>query len=119
MGGHEAEKPVQLQHRPLRRSGEDAGKGTGSREDPTIHTPPIVEQIADGNLELLLLGGCGGWGCPTDAGKRNAGEAKEGETKRDGDAEKKEERRLVGERKIGEGKKVGEDENRKLGEDEK
>ena len=62
MGGHEAEKPIQLQHRPLRRSGEDAGKGTGSREDPTIHTPPIVEQIADGNLELLLLGGCGGWG---------------------------------------------------------
>ena len=57
--------------------------------------------------------------CTTDAGKNDAGEAKEGETKRDGDAEKKEERRLVGERKFGEGKKVGEDENRKLGEDEK
>jgi hypothetical protein len=62
MGGHEAEKPVQLQHRSLRRSGEDAGKGTGSRENPTIHTPPIVEQIADGNLELLLLGEGGGRG---------------------------------------------------------
>ena len=50
MGGHEAEEPLQLHHGPLRRSGEDAGKGTGGREDPTIHTPPIVEQIADGNL---------------------------------------------------------------------
>ena len=61
--------------------------------------------------------------CTTDAGEKNAGEAKEGETKRDGDAEKNEERRLVGKRKFGEGEKVGEkvgeDENRKLGEDEK
>jgi len=36
-----------------------------------------------------------------------------------GTPKKKKERRLVGERKFGEGKKVGEDENRKWGEDEK
>ncbi len=50
MGDHEAEDPLQLHHGPLRRCGEDAGQGTSGREDPTIHTPPIVEQIADGNL---------------------------------------------------------------------
>ncbi len=50
MGGHEAEEPLQVQHRPLRSGCEDACQGTGGREDPTIHTPPIVEQIADGNL---------------------------------------------------------------------
>ncbi len=62
MGGHEAEEPLQVQHRPLHSGGEDACQGTGGREDPTIHTPPIVEQIADDNLCLLLLSGCGGWG---------------------------------------------------------
>jgi hypothetical protein len=50
VSGHEAEESFQLHHGPLRRGGEDSGEGTGSREDPTIHTPPIVEQIADGNL---------------------------------------------------------------------
>jgi hypothetical protein len=56
-----AEESLQLQHRPLRSGGKDTVQGTGSGEDPTIHTPPMVEQIADGNLKLLLLGGCGGW----------------------------------------------------------
>jgi hypothetical protein len=50
VSGHEAEEPLQLHHGPLRRGGEDAGEGTGGGEDPTIHTPPIVEQIADSNL---------------------------------------------------------------------
>jgi hypothetical protein len=50
VSGHEAEEPLQFHHGPLRRCGEDAGEGAGGREDPTIHTSPIVEQIADGNL---------------------------------------------------------------------
>jgi hypothetical protein len=62
MGGHETEEPLQLHHGPLRRRGEDAGHGIDGREDATINTPPIVEQIPDGNLEFLLLGGYCGWG---------------------------------------------------------
>ena len=50
MGGHEAEEPLQIHNRPLRRRGKDACQGAGGREDPTIHTPLLVEQIADGNL---------------------------------------------------------------------
>ena len=79
--------------------------------------------------------------CTADAGKRDAGEAKKGVreddldieqeggraetdeeergTKREGDAEPDEERRLAGRRKFGEVEKFGEDEKRKFGEDEK
>jgi hypothetical protein len=79
--------------------------------------------------------------CTTDAGKRDAGEAKKGvwedawdreydgrraepseeerDTKRAGDADTDDERRLVGKQKCGEDEKFGEDENRKLGEGEK
>ncbi len=79
--------------------------------------------------------------CTTDAGKRDAGEAKKGgweddwdresdgrraetseeerDTQRAGDAETDEERRLVGTQKFGEDEKFCEDENQKLGEGEK
>ncbi len=50
MSGHEAEESLQRHHGLLHRCGEDAGEGTGGGEDPTIHTPPIVEQIAYANL---------------------------------------------------------------------
>jgi hypothetical protein len=67
--------------------------------------------------------------CTTDAGKRDAGEAKkgvraerneeEGDTKREGDAETDEERRLAGKRKDGEDERLKYRKDEKVGEDEK
>ncbi len=48
---HEAKKPIQLGHCcALRCRSLGAGQGTGSWEDPAIHAPPIVEQVADSDL---------------------------------------------------------------------
>ena len=67
--------------------------------------------------------------CTTDAGKRDAGEAKKGvraerseeerDTKREGDAETDEERRLAGKRKDGEDERLKVRKDEKVGEDEK
>ena len=83
MGGHKAEEPLQLHHGPLRRGGEDTGKGTGSREDPTIHTPPIVEQIANGIGRVWRVGKYRKWGAGGPTSRSEEGRIG---TYRDGEA---------------------------------
>ena len=59
MAGDEAKEALQPFHSAERRCGLLARQGTGSLEDPGVHQPPVVHQVANGYLNVLTLGGGG------------------------------------------------------------
>ena len=62
MGGHEPEQALQRSHGRKGSLGLGAGEGAGCGEHSPIDAPPVIQEVADGDLELLLLsqGGRGG-----------------------------------------------------------
>jgi hypothetical protein len=61
VGGHEAEQSLQSGHGREGSLGLSAGESTGSGEHPPIDTPPVIQEVADGDLQVLFLAQ-GGWG---------------------------------------------------------
>ena len=62
VSGRIAEKAVQVGHGRKSGVGLCAGQRTGGGEDAAVDTSTIIQEIAYCYLQLLLLGGSGGWG---------------------------------------------------------
>jgi hypothetical protein len=61
MRGDEAQETVKAGHGREGGGGLFRGEGAGRGEDPSVHAPPVVQQVAYCYLQFLGLGGCG-WG---------------------------------------------------------
>ncbi len=59
MPGDEAKETLQPFQGAERRSGLLAGEGTGGLEDPCVHQPSEIHQVANGDLNVFTLGGGG------------------------------------------------------------
>jgi hypothetical protein len=62
VGGDKPKEAVQIDHVCMGGNGLCAGQRTGGGEDTTVDTSTIIEEIAYGYLQLLLLGGGSGRG---------------------------------------------------------
>ncbi len=62
MGRHESQEALQVCHGVLGGSGLGAGQRAGGGENTAVNTAAVIKQVANGYLQLLLLGGGGGWG---------------------------------------------------------
>ena len=70
MARDESKEALQPFHGAERRRGLLAGEGASRLEDPRVHQPSVIHQIANGYLNVFTLGGgggrlgidCGDWG---------------------------------------------------------
>ena len=60
MARDETKEALQPFHGAERRRGLLAGEGASRLEDPRVHQPSVIHQVANGDLDVFTLGGGGG-----------------------------------------------------------